>query len=67
MYLELKSEGNEKLKFEKMGLIVSKKCPFLAWSPDGKLIDMNGKSGLIEIKNDLYKKTVSLTLYGVKR
>ena len=40
-YLELKREGNEKLKFENMGLDMSKKCPLLAGSPDGKLIDMN--------------------------
>ena len=60
-YLELKTELNEKLKFEKMGLVISKKCPFLAGSPDGKLTDMNRKSGLIEIKNVLYNKPVSLT------
>ena len=66
-YLELNSEGNETLKFENMGLVISKKCPFLAGSPDGKLKDMNGKSGLIEIKNVLFNRTVSLTLYWVKR
>ena len=60
-YLELKTELNEKLTFEKMGLVISKKCPFLAGSPDGKLTDINGKSGLIEIKNVLYNKPVSLT------
>ena len=59
--LKLKSEGNEKLKFEKMGQVISKKCPFLARSPDGKLIDMNGESGLDEINNVLYNTTVSLT------
>ena len=60
-YLELKSDGNEKLEFEKMGLVINKKCPFLAGSPDGKLTDVTVKSGLIEIKNVLYNKPVTLT------
>ena len=33
-YLELKTELNEKLKFEKMGLVISKKCPFWNSLPD---------------------------------
>ena len=44
-----------------MGLVINKKCPFLAGSPGGKLTNMNGNSGLIEIKNVLYNKPVTLT------
>ena len=44
-----------------MRLVINKKCPFLAGSTDGKLTNMNGNSGLIEIKNVLYNKSVTLT------
>ena len=47
--------------FEKMWLVISSESPFLAASPDGKITDHNGNSGLIEIRNILYNKPVPLT------
>ena len=44
-----------------MGLVISEDFPFLAGSPDGKVTDQRGNVGLIEIKNVLYNKPVSLT------
>ena len=44
-----------------MGLIKSRERPFLAASPDGKVTDQNGNIRLIEIKNILYNKLVSLS------
>ena len=44
-----------------MGLVISEDFPFLAGSPDGKVTDQNENVGMIEIKNILYNKPVSLT------
>ena len=60
-YVSQKKEQNENVKVEKMGLIVSQESPFLAASPDGKVIEQNGNHGLVEIKNVLYNKALSLT------
>ena len=60
-YVSQKKEQNENVNVEKMGLVVSQKSPFLAASPDGKVIDQNGNHGLIEIKIILYNKALSLT------
>lgn len=60
-YVRQKKEKKESVKVEKMGLVISQECPFLAASPDGKVIYKNGNEGLIEIKNLLYNKAVSLT------
>ena len=60
-YIRENKEQNVDVKVEKMGLVVSQESPFLAPSPDGKVIDQNGNHGLIEIKNILYNKALSLT------
>ena len=60
-YIEQKKLKNENVKFEKMGLVISKEQPLLAASPDGRITDGKGNSGLIEIKNILYNKPLSLT------
>ena len=64
-YIEQKKKTekkkNENMKFEKMGLVISKEQPLLAASPDGRISDAKGNSGLIEIKNILYNKPLSLT------
>ena len=44
-----------------MGLVISEDFPFLAGSPDGKVSDQNENVGMIEIRNILYIKPVSLT------
>ena len=60
-YIRQNKEQNVDVKVEKMGLVVSQGSPFLAASPDGKVLDQNGNHGLIEIKNILYNKALSLT------
>ena len=60
-YISYKKEQKDNVKVERMGLVIGEDFPFLAGSPDGKVTDQMGNVGLIEIKNVLYNKPVSLT------
>ena len=60
-YIERKRSNKEIVKVEKTGLIICHKDPYLAASPDGKVVYENGECGLIEIKNILYNKPLSLS------
>ena len=60
-YKDVKKAENENVKVEKVGLVIDDANHFLGASPDGKVIVENGENSLIEIKNVLYNKPVSLS------
>ncbi|VDI39695.1 Hypothetical predicted protein [Mytilus galloprovincialis] len=57
-YIQQKAKQKVKLKVENMGL-VDEEVQFLGASPDGKVIDEHNE-GLIEIKNILHNKVMTL-------
>ncbi|CAG2247842.1 unnamed protein product [Mytilus edulis] len=61
-YINIKAKDNIEIKVEPCGLIIDKKFKYLAASPDGKVIDKeNNEIGLIEIKNLVHDKNLTLT------
>ncbi|CAG2250353.1 unnamed protein product [Mytilus edulis] len=61
-YINIKGKDNIEIKVEPCGLIIDKKFKYLAASPDGKVIDKeNNEIGLIEIKNLVHDKNLTLT------
>ena len=58
-YIQQKAKQKVKLKVENMGL-VDEEVQFLGASPDGKVIDEHNNQGLIEIKNILHNKVMTL-------
>lgn len=56
-----KAKNGVNVIVEKMGLVVDKENKFLGTSPDGKVKEINsGETGLVELKNLLHNKPLSL-------
>ncbi|KAJ8309411.1 LOW QUALITY PROTEIN: hypothetical protein KUTeg_014285 [Tegillarca granosa] len=55
-----KEEENDPVTVQSVGLIIYEDKPFLAASPDGKVINKLGEIGLLEIKNLLHNKIETL-------
>ncbi|KAJ8313214.1 hypothetical protein KUTeg_009233 [Tegillarca granosa] len=55
-----KTNLNKIVRHHPTGLFISPEHPFLAASPDGKIVEEGGETGLIEIKNLLHNKPINL-------
>ena len=60
-YIQTKRGENVNVEVQNVGLVIDNENKYLAASPDGRVVEENNSTGLIEIKNVLYNKPVSLS------